>query len=109
MVLGQTRVAVRLLYLRLERVLPYLRFSCKSEQNEEPTSGLEPLTPAPATSDHSGVAGVCWGLLMLHSKALFSEWVGGVFHNFAPLMLSGWFNFPPLFLFQQKPSSGKAS
>src|SRR5215208_427776 len=25
----------------------------------EPTSGLEPLTPAPATSDHSGVAGGC--------------------------------------------------
>src|SRR5215208_3152222 len=26
---------------------------------KEPTSGLEPLTPAPATSDHSGVAGGC--------------------------------------------------
>ena len=43
-VLSQTRVAVRLLYLRLERVLPDLRFSCKSQQNREPTSGLEPLT-----------------------------------------------------------------
>jgi hypothetical protein len=26
------------------------RFTCKSQENEEPTSGLEPLTPAPATS-----------------------------------------------------------
>jgi hypothetical protein len=43
-VLSQARVAVRLLYLRLEEVLPYLRFSCKSQQNKEPTSGLEPLT-----------------------------------------------------------------
>src|SRR5215208_2837691 len=33
----------------------------------EPTSGLEPLTPAPATSDHSGVAGVCRELQMPHS------------------------------------------
>src|SRR5215216_7218848 len=30
--------------IRLERVLPDLRFPCKSQQNEEPTSGLEPLT-----------------------------------------------------------------
>ena len=30
----------------------------------EPTSGLEPLTPAPATSDTSSVAGVCRGLQM---------------------------------------------
>src|SRR5215208_3891869 len=31
-----------------------LCFTCKSQQNREPTSGLEPLTPAPATSllDH---------------------------------------------------------
>src|ERR687898_1323516 len=43
-VLSQARVAVRLLYLRLEEVLPYFRFSWKSQQNEEPTSGLEPLT-----------------------------------------------------------------
>jgi hypothetical protein len=27
----------------------------------EPTSGLEPLTPAPATSDHSGIVGVAGG------------------------------------------------
>jgi hypothetical protein len=43
-VLSQTRVAVRLLWLRLERVLSDLRFTCKSQQNKEPTSGLEPLT-----------------------------------------------------------------
>jgi hypothetical protein len=36
-----------LLYLRLEGVLQDLRFSCKSKQNEEPTSGLEPLTSSP--------------------------------------------------------------
>jgi hypothetical protein len=32
----------------------------------EPTSGLQPLTPAPATSDPSGVAGVCRRLQMPH-------------------------------------------
>jgi hypothetical protein len=32
----------------------------------EPTNGLEPLTLAPATSDPSGVAGVCRRLQMPH-------------------------------------------
>src|SRR5918997_3349059 len=36
----------------------------------EPTSGLEPLTLAPATSDNSGVAGVCSGLQSRISKRL---------------------------------------
>jgi hypothetical protein len=35
-------------------------------QKREPTSGLEPLTPAPATSDNSGVAGVCTSLQIPH-------------------------------------------
>jgi hypothetical protein len=35
--------------------------------SREPTSGLEPLTPAPATSDNSGVAGVCRRLQMAHT------------------------------------------
>jgi|SRR5215208_712426 len=43
-VLSKARVAVLLLYLRLDGVLPDLRFCCKSRQNEGPTSGLEPLT-----------------------------------------------------------------
>ena len=29
---------------RTELVLPDIRFPCKSRQNQEPTSGLEPLT-----------------------------------------------------------------
>jgi hypothetical protein len=65
-VLSQTRVAVRLLWLRLERVLSDLRFTCKSQQNKEPTSGLEPLTSAPATSVRSVVAGRCSGLQIPH-------------------------------------------
>jgi hypothetical protein len=61
MVLSQTRVAVRLLYLRLEGVLPDLRFTCKSQQNEEPTSGLEPLTCSlrVITQALQGCAGDC--------------------------------------------------
>jgi hypothetical protein len=35
-------------------------------KNKEPTSGLEPLTPALATGDRSVVAGVCRGLQMPH-------------------------------------------
>jgi hypothetical protein len=33
----------------------------------EPTSGLEPLTPAPVTSDNSGVAGTCTWLQIPHT------------------------------------------
>ena len=39
-----------------------LRFACKSQQKREPTSGLEPLTPALATSVRSVVAERCIGL-----------------------------------------------
>ena len=38
----------------------------RKKQNREPASGLEPLTPAPATSVRSVVAGVCTGLQMPH-------------------------------------------
>jgi hypothetical protein len=37
----------------------------------EPTSGLEPLTPASATSDNSGVAGGCTELQIPHIYAGF--------------------------------------
>jgi hypothetical protein len=43
-VLSQARVAVRLLYLGLEGVLPDLRFPCKIAISREPRSGLVPLT-----------------------------------------------------------------
>jgi len=40
---------------RSSGAFPFYGFCRK---NKEPTSGLEPLTPAPASSDQSGVAGV---------------------------------------------------
>jgi hypothetical protein len=43
------------------------RFYGICRQNKEPTSGLEPLTPAPATSVRSVVAGVCSRLQNPHS------------------------------------------
>src|SRR5215208_4384868 len=46
-------------------------FTCKSQQNGEPTSGLEPLTPAPATSLRSVVAKRCRGLQIPHRKGVY--------------------------------------
>ena len=46
--------------LAIERRLPESsRIPCIQADLGEPTSGLEPLTPAPATSDRSCVAGDC--------------------------------------------------
>jgi hypothetical protein len=44
------QVAVRLRNGEARLLRRILRFTCKSQQNKEPTSRLEPLTPAPATS-----------------------------------------------------------
>jgi hypothetical protein len=40
------RVGVLLRYEEAQLLHCTLRFTCKSQQNGEPTSGLEPLTPA---------------------------------------------------------------
>jgi hypothetical protein len=50
-------------------------FYLQISEKEDPTSGLEPLTPAPATSDHSGVGGVCRGLQMPHIQRDFCSLV----------------------------------
>src|SRR5829696_2467358 len=44
---------------RCRGLVTYLRSSCKPTKNEEPKSGLEPLTPAPPTSVRSLVAEGC--------------------------------------------------
>ena len=43
------------------RRLANLKVAASSRNCEEPTSGLEPMTSSPVTSDRSGVAGVCRG------------------------------------------------
>jgi hypothetical protein len=45
------------------------------QEKREPTSGLEPLTPAPATSEKYGGAGHCSGLLWLAE----SSYLSGIF------------------------------
>ena len=44
------RVAVSKLPAWRQDLFGFLSFTCKSQENREPTSGLEPLTPAPATN-----------------------------------------------------------
>jgi hypothetical protein len=62
---GDVRRLHRLPYhpyqLAIQRIKVSLLTQVHGEAGEEgePTSGLEPLTPAPATSDHSAVAGGC--------------------------------------------------
>jgi hypothetical protein len=60
-----------------------------SKQNLEPTSGLEPLSPALVTSDNSCVARVCTGLEMPHKWAAFSAPGCCVLHRIAPYCVPG--------------------
>jgi hypothetical protein len=60
------RVAVRLLYSEVRLLCLTSRFTCKTALFGEPTSGLEPLSPAPATSVRSGVSGRCTRLHIPH-------------------------------------------
>ena len=68
--------------------LAALRGGDKIVKNEEPTSGLEPLTPAPATGDNSCVAGVCTRLQIPHFQAAFSAPGCPMLHRFAFLVVS---------------------
>ncbi len=64
-------------------------------QKREPTSGLEPLTPAPATSDQSGVAEVCGGLQIPHIQAGFFSLPCPVLHRIALAVVSEWYQYYP--------------
>src|SRR5215203_5406818 len=84
-VLSQARVAVRLLQSRLEGVLPDLRFSCKSRQNKEPTSGLEPLT----CSSYECAVRRCRGLHRLANSAYLSLFLFSTLLRVAPYCVPG--------------------
>jgi hypothetical protein len=76
-------------------VLKTILFSQECKENREPTSGLEPLTPAPATSDHSGVAGGCTGLQIPPNQANLFSLVCPVLHRIAFPVVSEWYQFHP--------------
>jgi hypothetical protein len=67
------------------------RFTCKTAVFGEPTSGLEPLTPAPATSDQSGVAEACTDLQNPHSWRVFLALPCPVLHRIALPVVSEWY------------------